>query len=212
VSGDSERGMQLRGAMEVLRAARAKGDVMITSMGSAREWIAMCHASNEPLDPLDFIFVPSSMGQAPSLALGIALAQPGRRVFACNGDGSTLMNLGALATISAECPTNLVLIILDNGVYEVTGAQPTPGSALGRPDQRGVDFAEIARACGWQSVYRYNDLDDWRDGANDAINSPGPVFIVLEVAPVPGAVGPKSPGPTVGRAQKFREALSSAKY
>jgi sulfopyruvate decarboxylase subunit beta len=206
MSGENERTMQLRGAMEVLRGQRADGDVMITSMGSAREWIAM---ANGALDPLDFIFVPSSMGQAPSLALGIALAQPERRVFACNGDGSTLMNLGALVTISAECPVNLVLIIFDNGVYEVTGAQPTPGSALGRPDQRGVDFAEMARACGWQSVYRFNDLDEWRDEARDAINSPGPVFIVLEVAPIAGAVGPKSPGPTLQRAQKFREALSS---
>ena len=198
--------MDLRGALEVLRTFRKDGDVVVTSMGSAREWIAM-----GPLDPLDFIFVPSSMGQAPSLALGIALAQPDRRVFVCNGDGSMLMNLGALATISAEAPTNLVLIVFDNGVYEVTGAQPTPGSASGRPDNRGVDFAEIARACGWKSVYRYNELDEWQDAAATAINSPGPIFIALEVAPVPGAVGPKSPGPTIHRAQKFRDALSTPK-
>ncbi len=194
--------MDLRAALEVLRAQRKDGDVVVTSMGSAREWIAM-----GPLDPLDFIFVPSSMGQAPSLALGIALAQPERRVFVCNGDGSMLMNLGVLATISAEAPSNLVLIVFDNGVYEVTGAQPTPGSALGRPDKRGVDFAEIARACGWKSVYRFNEIEDWQDAALEALNSPGPVFISLEVSPVPGAVGPKSPGPTIGRAQKFREAL-----
>lgn len=196
--------MELRGAMEVLHKLRAKGDVVVTSMGSAREWIAM-----GPLDPLDFIFVPSSMGQAPSLALGIALSQPDRRVFACNGDGSMLMNLGALATISAESPNNLVLIVLDNGVYEVTGAQPTPGSALGRLDRRGVDFAEIARSCGWPSVFRFRDLADWQDAAANSINAPGPVFIALEVAPVPGAVGPRSPGPTVDRAQKFRTALTS---
>jgi sulfopyruvate decarboxylase subunit beta len=202
----SDRAMDLRGAMAVLRAHRANGDVVVTSMGSAREWIAM-----GPLDPLDFIFVPSSMGQAPSLALGIALAQPHRRVFACNGDGSMLMNLGALATISAEAPKNLVLVVLDNGVYEVTGAQPTPGSALGRPDKHGVDFAEIARACGWPSVFRFRDLEDWREAAADTINAPGPVFIALEVAPVPGAVGPKSPSPTVDRARKFREALRGEK-
>jgi thiamine pyrophosphate-dependent acetolactate synthase large subunit-like protein len=194
--------MELRGALTILREHRQSGDVVVTSMGSAREWMAM-----GPLDPLDFIFVPSSMGQAPSLALGIALAQPGRRVFACNGDGSTLMNLGALATISAEAPRNLVLVVLDNGVYEVTGAQPTPGSALGRPDRRGVDFAEIARACGWTSVFRFRELDEWRDAAPDAIAAPGPVFIALEVAPVSGAVGPKSPGPTIDRARKFSEAL-----
>ncbi|MFI5246492.1 MAG: thiamine pyrophosphate-dependent enzyme, partial [Gemmatimonadales bacterium] len=107
--------MDMRGALAVLRDQRAAGDVVITSMGSAREWMAM-----GPLDPLDFVFVPSSMGQAPSLALGLALAQPARRVFACNGDGSTLMSLGALATISAAAPGNLVLLVFDNGVYEVT--------------------------------------------------------------------------------------------
>ena len=194
--------MDLRRALEVLRANRAKGDVVVTSMGSAREWMAM-----GPLDPLDFVFVPSSMGQAPSLALGLALAQPGRRVIACNGDGSMLMNLGALATISAQAPRNLVLIVLDNGVYEVTGAQPTPGSALGRPDARGVNFAELARSCGWPSVFRFDDLDEWRDAAPESVQGDGPVFISLEVAPVPGAVGPKSPGPTVERARTFREAL-----
>jgi phosphonopyruvate decarboxylase len=194
--------MDIRGALAVLREVRAHGDVVVTSMGSAREWMAM-----GPLDPLDFVFVPSSMGEAPSLALGLALAQPARRIFACNGDGSTLMNLGALATISAAAPDNLVLIIFDNGVYEVTGAQPTPGSALGRSDRRDVDFAQIARACGWPSVFRYREGDEWRDAAPVAIASPGPVFIALDVAPVPGAVGPKSPGPTVERARKFSEAL-----
>ena len=206
MTADAMQRMQQRAALDILHAYRAKTDVVITSMGSARDWMAM-----GPLDPLDFIFVPSSMGQAPSLALGVALAQPNRRVFACNGDGSMLMNLGALATISAEAPPNLVLIVFDNGVYEVTGAQPTPGSALGRPDKRGVDFAEIARACGWPAVFRYCDLDEWRDAAPEALNSPGPVFISLEVSPIPGAVGPKSPGPTIHRARQFRDALTTPK-
>ena len=200
----SENAMDLREALTLLRELRGPRDVVVTSMGTSREWMAM-----GPLAPLDFVFVPSSMGQAPSLALGIALAQPDRRVIACNGDGSMLMNLGALATISAAAPENLVLMVFDNGVYEVTGAQPTPGSALGRPDKRGVDFAEIARACGWPSVFRYRDIEDWRDEAVAALAAPGPVFIALEVAPVPGAVGPKSPGPTIERARKFSEALTS---
>ena len=117
------------------------------------------------------------------------------------------MNLGALATISAAAPKNLVLIVLDNGVYEVTGAQPTPGSSLGRPDGRGVDFAGIARACGWPSVFRFGKLEDWSAAAAGCVASPGPVFIALDVAPVPGAVGPKSPGPTIERARKFSEAM-----
>ena len=194
--------MDLRGALTVLHRVRAKNDVVVTSMGSAREWMAM-----GPLQPLDLVFVPSSMGQAPSLALGLALAQPDRRVIACNGDGSMLMSLGALATISAESPKNLVLIVFDNGIYEVTGAQPTPGSALGRADGRGVDFAAIARACGFASVFRYDDLERWRADVRDALGASGPVFIVLDVAPVAGAVGPRSPGPTLERAKRFMEAL-----
>ena len=200
----SDNAMNLREALTLLRELRAPSDVVVTSMGSAREWIAM-----GPLAPLDFVFVPSSMGQAPSLALGLALSQPARRVIACNGDGSMLMNLGALATISAQAPKNLVLIVFDNGVYEVTGAQATPGSAGGRADKRGVDFAEIARACGWPSVFRYRDIEEWREDAASVLAAPGPVFIALEVAPVPGAAGPKSPGPTVERARKFSEALRS---
>jgi thiamine pyrophosphate-dependent acetolactate synthase large subunit-like protein len=194
--------MDLRGALLALRGARAKNDVVITSMGTAREWMAM-----GPLDALDFVFVPSSMGQAPSLALGLALARPDRRVIACNGDGSMLMSLGALATISAESPGNLVLIVFDNGIYEVTGGQPTPGSALGRADSRGVDFAAIARACGFASVFRYDDLDRWRADVRGALGANGPVLIVLDVAPVAGAAGPRSPGPTPERATRFMDAL-----
>lgn len=194
--------MDLRGALTALRDARTPGDVVISSMGSAREWMAM-----GPLDPLDFVFVPSSMGQAPSLALGLALAQPQRRIIACNGDGSMLMSLGALATISAESPPRLVLIVFDNGIYEVTGGQPTPGSALGRADRRSVDFAAAARACGFTSVFRFSDLDRWRSDVRAVLAASGPVFVVLDIAPVPGAAGPRSPGPTPGRAQRFMEAL-----
>jgi sulfopyruvate decarboxylase subunit beta len=186
--------MDLREALDVLRAERRAGDVVITSMGSAREWMAM-----GPLDPLDFVYVPSSMGEAPPLGLGIALAQPHRRVIACNGDGSMVMNLGALITIASEAPKNLVLVIFDNGVYEVTGAQKVPGS--------GVDFAAMARAGGIAAVNRFSSIEAWRAGAHAAINAHGPVCIVLDVAPVPGAVGPKSPGPTAQRAPAFMKAL-----
>lgn len=188
--------MPLREAVEVVRAERNPGDVVITAMGSAREWMAM-----GPLDPLDFVYVPSSMGEAPPLALGIALAQTRRRVIACNGDGSMLMNLGSLVTIASEAPPNLVLIVFDNGVYEVTGAQPVPAGAAG------VDFATIARASGIASVHRFSSLVAWRNGARSALASPGPVCIVLDVSPVPGAVGPKSPGPTAQRGPNFALAL-----
>ncbi len=70
-----------------------------------------------------------SMGLAFPIALGVALAQPTRRVFALEGDGSLLMQMGCLSTIAALKPKNLTMIVMDNGIYQITGAQPTPAAA-----------------------------------------------------------------------------------
>src|ERR1700758_276017 len=66
-----------------------------------------------------------SMGLACPIALGVALAQPRRRVIALEGDGSLLMQLGSLATIAMLAPKNLSIIVWDNGCYQITGSQPT---------------------------------------------------------------------------------------
>ena len=196
--------MPLAEALSALRAARGETDVIVTSMGSAREWMAL-----GDLHPLDFVFVPSSMGQAPSLGLGLALARPDRRVVALNGDGSMLMNLGVLVTITAERPENLVVIVCDNGVYEVTGAQPTPGAPAGRALGDRADFVALARASGFESVFRFSDLATWRAGVRGVLTAAGPAFVLLDVAAVPGAKGPRSPGPTEERARRFRAALGA---
>jgi len=200
VIGENPR-MSLPEAVAAIHAARRGDEVVVSTMGSAREWMKL-----EP-HPLDFVFVPSSMGQAPALGLGLALARPDRRVIVLNGDGCMLMNLGSLVTITAERPPNLALIVFENGVYEVTGAQPTPGSAAGREAADRVDFAALARASGFSSVHRFSEIGRWRSELRRLLDAPGPSFMVLEVAPLPGARGPRSPGPTGERARRFREAL-----
>jgi thiamine pyrophosphate-dependent acetolactate synthase large subunit-like protein len=149
------------------------------------------------------------MGHATSIGLGIALAQPKRRVIVCNGDGSMLMNLGSLVTITAAAPSNLVVIVLDNGVYEVTGAEPTPGSAAGRHSGRAVDLTAIARGSGFESVHHFTGAEEWERDVEHVLGSRGPVFAVLDVEAVPGRAGPKSPGPAAQRAQAFMRALRS---
>jgi sulfopyruvate decarboxylase subunit beta len=186
--------MSMKDAVAVLRDARAPRDIVIPSMGSAREWMALGE-----MHDLDFVLVPSAMGHATSVGLGLALAQPDRRVIVLSGDGSLLMNLGSLVTISAQSPTNLVVVVFVNGVYEVTGAQVTPGT--------GVDFVGLAKSSGIKSVFRWTSLEDWRAGVREALGLDGPTLVVLDVAPVPGAVGPRSPGPTVARVERFRRAL-----
>src|SRR6516165_4521315 len=82
-----------------------------------------------------------SMGLAFPIALGVALAQPNRRVFALEGDGSLLMQLGSLSTIAALAPNNLTMVVMDNGLYQITGAQPTPAAAT-------TDLMAVAIGCG----------------------------------------------------------------
>jgi thiamine pyrophosphate-dependent acetolactate synthase large subunit-like protein len=97
-----------------------------------------------------------------------------------------------------------VIVVFVNGVYEVTGAQVTP-----RPAGVPVDFAAFARASGIRSVFRWSTLDEWQSGIGVALGAAGPTVVVLDVAPVPGAVGPRSPGPTGPRVERFMNALTS---
>ena len=183
-------------ALTALHAARDPRDIVITTMSPARDWMTLA-----PQSPLDIVFVPSAMGHATSLGLGLALAQPDRRVIVCNGDGSMLMNLGSLVTIVGSGAANVIVLVFQNGVYEVTGAQPMPAEA---------DFATIARGAGFSSVFEFSNADDWTSRIDAVLEAPGPVFAVLRVAPDAGIPGPKSPGPAGERARRLREALRSS--
>jgi thiamine pyrophosphate-dependent acetolactate synthase large subunit-like protein len=83
-----------------------------------------------------------AMGGAAMIGLGLALAQPGRRVLVLTGDGDMLMGLGSLATIAAARPPNLAIAVLDNAAFGETGAQPSHTGL-------GTDLAAVAAACGW---------------------------------------------------------------
>ena len=92
-----------------------------------------------------------SMGLAVPIALGVALAQPARRVFALEGDGSILMQLGSLATVAARAQRNLAIVIMDNGTYQITGGQATL-------TEQGADIVAIARGAGiTQSAWAADD-------------------------------------------------------
>lgn len=190
--------MLLPEVVRVLHAARTD-EVVVTTMGSAREWML------RGTHPLDFIYAPSAMGEAPALGLGLAIAQPRRRIVVCNGDGCMLMNLGSLVTIAAQAPPNLVLLIFENGVYEVTGAQPT--AATQAPQQSPVNFATLARGAGFATVFEFDDLQEWEQQVSQVLSMPGPVLAVLKVAPVPEGGVPHSPAPPASRATALKQAL-----
>jgi phosphonopyruvate decarboxylase len=128
---------------EVLRRVQAAArptDAVIATTGCTGR--ALCALDDRPSQ----LYLVGSMGCASSVGLGLALAQPHRRVVVLDGDGAALMRLGALATIGSRRPPNLVHVLLDNEMHESTGGQATPS--------RTVDLAEVAAACGYPSVVR----------------------------------------------------------
>jgi thiamine pyrophosphate-dependent acetolactate synthase large subunit-like protein len=186
--------MTLQEALAALAEHRGER-VVITTMASIGVWPGLSDT------PLDFAYMPSAMGQGPGLALGLALAQPGRGVIVVNGDGSMLMNLGSLATL-ANHPADVYLLVIDNEIYEVTGGQPTAGAGH-------VDFAAVARAAGISRVHDFDNADAWRAGAAEALSGPGPVVVWLKVQGRPGQRTPRPPRPMAEQIQRLRQALGA---
>jgi thiamine pyrophosphate-dependent acetolactate synthase large subunit-like protein len=197
--------MSLVESLHVLHRLRKPDQVVLSTMGAAREWMKL------GTHPLDFIYAPSAMGEAPALGLGMALARPDRQVIVLNGDGCMLMNLGTLVTITAEAPANLLLVVCDNSVYEVTGGQSTAAAQRVRPAELAVDFCQIARGCGFASAHQFKRIEDWRLAAPAIVAARGPTFVLWQVEPIPGGEVPRSPAPPPDRARSFAESFQSGR-
>jgi thiamine pyrophosphate-dependent acetolactate synthase large subunit-like protein len=120
-----------------------------------------------------------SMGLAFPIALGVALAQPTRRVFALEGDGSLLMQLGCLSTIATLAPKNLTMIVMDNGVYQITGAQPTPAATV-------ADVVAIATGCGLANSAWAADEEDFERLVDQSLSASRPTLIAARIDDKPG--------------------------
>jgi len=115
-----------------------------------------------------------AMGQAAMIGLGLALAQPRRRVLVVTGDGEMLLGLGALATIGVQRPANLSIVVIDNERYGETGMQTTHTA-------HGIDLAAMARACGFKKstvVRTKAEVEKLRSAIH---GKPGPVFAQVKV-------------------------------
>ena len=132
-------------------------------------------AGNRPQN----FYMLGSMGLAFPIALGVALAQPKRRVFALEGDGSLLMQMGCLSTIATLKPNNLTMIVMDNGVYQITGAQPTPAATVS-------DIVAIAVGCGLANSAWAADEDDFERLIEQSLSAFGPTLIGVRIDDKPG--------------------------
>lgn len=120
----------------------------------------------------DFLTV-GSMGHSSSIALGMALAQPDRRVVCLDGDGALLMHLGALPIIGSSAPKNLLHVVLNNGAHDSVGGQPTVGFAC--------DFGQIAAASGYRLTSRCETAEEIDAAIKQALSQEGPAFIEIRV-------------------------------
>lgn len=120
----------------------------------------------------DFLTV-GSMGHSSSIALGIALAKPERKVFCFDGDGAFIMHMGAITNIGDLAPKNLVHIVFNNGAHESVGGQPTLGFC--------IDIPEIARACGYRHAETVSTVDDIKKALATALGNEGPALIEIKV-------------------------------
>jgi thiamine pyrophosphate-dependent acetolactate synthase large subunit-like protein len=115
-----------------------------------------------------------SMGLAVPIALGVALAQPARRVFALEGDGSLLMQLGCLATVAAVHPANLAIVVMDNCQYQITGGQATHTATV-------ADLVAIARGAGIARAAWAADEAAFEALVEAALAAEGPSFIAARI-------------------------------
>jgi len=124
-------------------------------------------------DRKQHLYQVGSMGCAAGMGLGVALNTP-RPVVVLDGDGAALMKLGAMATIGACGPGNLIHIVLDNGTYESTGGQPS--------NSPNVSFAGVALACGYADAATCDGIEGFARAVTAALTSPGPHLIHMRVA------------------------------
>ena len=149
--------------------ARAGDALIVSNLGSnTYDLYALGHR------PGNF-YMWGAMGLTASVGLGLALARPGRRVVVLDGDGSLLMNLGALATAAAQAPANLVHVVWVNGLWQETGGQPIATSGA-------ADLAAIGRGAGLHKVVEAEDTEALDAALARALSEPGPWLVVARVA------------------------------
>lgn len=153
----------------VAELLRERGSMLVVSGLGGTSWdVASCG------DDAGNFYLWGAMGSAVPLGLGLALAQPERRVLVVTGDGEMLMGVGALATVAAQRPHNLAIAIIDNERYGETGGQLSHTTL-------GADLAAMARGAGLRRATSLSDLDGVHGWRADAFSALEPAFAVIKV-------------------------------
>ncbi|MBV7484600.1 thiamine pyrophosphate-dependent enzyme [Bordetella sp. BOR01] len=183
--------------LAVARILRDRGDALaISSLGNPTFDLAAAG------DCAQNFYLWGAMGGAVMIGLGLAQAQPGKRVIVFVGDGEMMMGLGSLATVAVHGAANLSIVVIDNEHYAETGMQPAHAG-------RGVDIAAVATACGFGTAIVARTESELDQAVDTILHGAGPVLATVKVAtgPQPTSLPPRD-GPYLR--SRFREALLGA--
>jgi thiamine pyrophosphate-dependent acetolactate synthase large subunit-like protein len=185
--------LERRAAMAALLEGRDDNLLVVPGLGSTA-WDLAAAGDNDRN-----FYLWGAMGGAAMIGLGLALAQPEKRIAVITGDGEMLMGLGSLATIGIQRPANLAIIVFDNGAYGETGMQPSA-------TQSGADLLQVAAACGIASCLDVRDEAGVADLAGRLKGLKETLFARVQIeAAEPPRVLPLRDG--VALKQRFRAAL-----
>jgi thiamine pyrophosphate-dependent acetolactate synthase large subunit-like protein len=145
-------------------------DAIVVPGRGGRYWTDLTTRPN-----LDVPLGDPAMGGHAGFALGLALAQPQKKVMLFDSEGDILMSLGMLVTIAEQQPANLYHFLIDNGCYATTGGQPVPNA-------ENIAYDVIARGAGYPRAFAFDEVDQFSKKLPEILNAPGPVLVALKVA------------------------------
>ncbi len=171
-SGQNDLTLSREEAIQIVADALEKKDCIVSSTGMISRELFEYRSSRNLGHERDFLTV-GSMGHASQIALGIALAQPDRRVWCLDGDGAVIMHMGSMAITASKKPSNYIHVVFNNGAHDSVGGQPTVGL--------NIDLPAIARACGYINSFSVNDGTALSAVLNEAKELKGPTLIEVKV-------------------------------
>ena len=159
-------------AIQTVAAALGEKDCIVSTTGMISRELFEYRAAMGQGHERDFLTV-GSMGHASQIALGIALAQPKRRVWCFDGDGATIMHMGSLAIIANKSPKNYIHVVFNNGAHDSVGGQPTVGLK--------IDLPAAAKALGYMATYSVDNKAALEAILNNVKQQEGPVILEVKV-------------------------------
>lgn len=148
-----------------------RGDAIVVSGRANRYWDQISTLAKRDLSLGD-----PAMGGHAAFALGLALAQPHKKVILFDSEGDLQMSLGVLAMIAEQKPKNFYHLLLDNECYATTGGQPVPNAKI-------MAYDVLAKGCGYPSAHAFTNLESFSVNIARILSEPGPVMVAMKIVP-----------------------------